>query len=74
MTEEHIKQIEEYKRLMDGGLRVNGGHVTELYNEVFGTRLASTNCSTCIKRRISLLYNELENERRKKDKEEQQDS
>lgn len=62
------EKIKEYKRLLDEGKRASGSAVTEVYNEVFAPRkLAPTNCSTCIKRRISELYKWLVSEEKKED-------
>ena len=71
METELERKIEEYKRLMDGGKSVSGSAVTETYNEVFAPRkLAPTNCSTCVKRRITELYKHLLNERKKEQEQE----
>ena len=62
-----IQKIEEFKSLMDRGLRVSGSDVTAVYNSVFSRKMAPTNCATCVKRRISELYRYLKDERKKED-------
>ena len=47
MDDKIIERISEYKSLMDRGKKVSGRDVTQTYNEVFGRKLAVTNCSTC---------------------------
>ena len=66
MDDKTIERISEYKSLMDRGKKVSGRDVTQTYNEVFGRKLAVTNCSTCIKRRISELWNKYQDYERKK--------
>ena len=57
MDEEVIQKIIEFKSLMDSGKRVASNDVTNIYNIVFiPKKVSNTNCSTCIKRRISELY------------------
>lgn len=57
MDEEVIQKIIEFKSLMDSGKRVASSDVTNIYNIVFAPKkVSNTNCSTCIKRRISELY------------------
>ena len=57
MDEEVIQKIIEFKSLMDRGKRVASSDVTNIYNIVFSPKkVSNTNCSTCIKRRISELY------------------
>lgn len=63
-------RIRELKRLMDSGSRVSGGDVTALYNGVFSRRLAPTNCSTCVKRRITALWQRLQREEKDNGKDE----
>ena len=60
-----IQKIEEFKSLMDRGLRESGSDVTAVYNSVFSRKMAPTNCATCVKRRISELYRDLKDERKK---------
>jgi len=52
MTNEQIEQIKQYDEKMRHGYTVNGGAVTQLYNEVLGKNVAPTNCGSCIRRRI----------------------
>ena len=58
ITEEQKTRIEHFADLLDRCQRVSGAEVrelTDLYNELFGTRLASTSCSSCIRQRIGKL-------------------
>lgn len=59
ITEENIKKIEKFIEIRNKGYYCSGSEVTNVYNDVFNTRLASTNCSQCIKIRISQLETEL---------------
>ena len=68
ITEEDKELIIKLKGLLDGGKRANGSQVTMLYNRVFDSKLPPTNCSSCVRQRISKLYNhlkQLENEANK---------
>lgn len=65
MTEEQLSKINKFKRMLDEGKRISGSQVkelTDLYNAVFGTRLATTSCSSCVRQRIGRLYNQLAKE------------
>lgn len=65
MTEEQLSKISKFKRMLDEGKRISGSQVkelTDLYNAVFGTRLATTSCSSCVRQRIGRLYNQLTKE------------
>lgn len=59
MSEELIKTVNDLKNKMDKGQRVSGREVTDAYNQVFNSHLPSTNCSSCIRRRISQMFNEM---------------
>lgn len=62
MTEHQIERIRHFASLLDKGQRVSGQEVkelTDLYNELFSTRLASTSCSSCIRQRIGRLRDKL---------------
>lgn len=58
MTDEQRTRIEHFASLLDKGQRVSGAEVkelTDLYNQLFNTRLATTSCSSCIRQRIGRL-------------------
>lgn len=59
ISEEDKELIIKLKGLLDGGKRANGTQVTMLYNRVFDSKLPPTNCSSCVRQRISKLYNKL---------------
>ena len=64
MTEEQRTRIEHFADLLDKGQRVSGQEVkelTDLYNQLFNTRLATTSCSSCIRQRIGRLRTLLNN-------------
>lgn len=50
-----VAQIEEYEMKKNKGYVVNGGEVTALYNRVLDRNVPSTNCGSCIRRRIDEL-------------------
>ena len=52
MTAEQIAQIKDYEMKMNHGYTVRGSEVTALYNEVLGKNVASTNCGSCLRRRV----------------------
>lgn len=54
-TKEDVDKIRRFKEIMNKGFYCSGQEVTELHNRVLGTRLASTNCGSCIRQRISAL-------------------
>ena len=65
ITPEDKELIIRFKQLLDEGKRANGAQVTQCYNRVFNSKIAPTNCSSCVRQRISKLYNhlkQLENE------------
>lgn len=59
INEEDKILIGKFKDILNRGHYANGRQVTECYNRVFSKKLSPTNCSTCIKKRISALYNQL---------------
>lgn len=59
LDKETVERIRAFKEIMDRGRFANGAQVTEVYNRVFGTRLASTNCASCIRKRIDTMYNQV---------------
>lgn len=59
ISNEDVEKIRKFKAIMDRGFYASGQEVTDLHNKVLGTRLASTNCSSCIRQRISALADAL---------------
>lgn len=59
LSKEDVDMIKGFKAIMDKGRFANGAQVTEVYNRVFGTRLASTNCASCIRKRIDTMFNQV---------------
>lgn len=58
-TKEDIELIEKFIELKNKGMYANGGQLTEVYNRVLDKRVNSTNCSSCIRQRISELEDAL---------------
>lgn len=54
-TSENIKKIEKFIDIRQRGYYCNGQQVTEVYNEVLGKNVTSTQCSSCIRHRIDEL-------------------
>lgn len=52
---EDLKLIRKFEDILCRGYYADGKQVTDLHNKVLGTRLASTNCSSCIRSRIQAL-------------------
>lgn len=59
LDKETVERIKAFKEIMDRGRFANGKQVTDTYNLVFGTRLASTNCAGCIRKRIGTMYEQV---------------
>lgn len=59
LDKETVERIKAFKAIMDKGRFANGKQVTDTYNLVFGTRLPSTNCASCIRKRIDTMYNQV---------------
>lgn len=59
ITNEDVEKIRRFKEISDKGFYASGQEVTDLHNKVLGTRLASTNCGSCIKTRINALVEAL---------------
>lgn len=59
ITNEDLKLIDKFNEIMQHGYYADGAQVTELYNRVINPQkpLTPTNCSACIRRRISDLVN-----------------
>lgn len=69
LDSEIIEKIEKFKDIVDRGLHCNGAEVTMTYNKVFGTKLAPTNCASCVRHRIGKMYAELQRIRKLTEKE-----
>lgn len=55
ISSEDLELIRKFKAIRDKGYYCDGKQVTDLHNKIFGTRLAPTNCSSCIRQRINAL-------------------
>lgn len=55
ITDEDLKLIDKLDSIMQRGYYADGKEVTEIYNRVFEQRLTPTNCSSCLRHRISKL-------------------
>ena len=62
ISEEDKTLITKFKEILDRGHYANGKQVTDCYNRVFHKNIASTNCSTCIRKRIGAMYKQLQKE------------
>lgn len=54
-TEENIKLVKKFIEIRQKGYYVQGAQVTKVYNEVLGKNVAVTNCSSCLRSRITEL-------------------
>ena len=54
-TEEDIELIKKFIQIRNKGYYCSGQQLTEVYNRVLGKNAKSTNCSSCIRQRISEL-------------------
>ena len=52
INDDLVAKIEVYEERKNKGYIVNGGEVTALYNRVLDKNVPSTNCGSCIRRRI----------------------
>lgn len=59
METQTIERIRRYKDALDHGTKVNAKELTDTYNQVFGSRLSPTTCSSCVRRRIGALWKAL---------------
>lgn len=59
ISKEDREMIRKFQDIMSRGYYASGEQVTDLHNKILGTRLASTNCSSCIRSRISALVDAL---------------
>ena len=54
-TTEDVKLVEKLIDLKNRGFYADGKEVTDLHNKILGTRLAPTNCGSCVRQRITAL-------------------
>ena len=59
ISAEDVNLIRKFEEILRRGYYCDGGQVTSLHNKVLGTRLSPTNCSSCIRQRISALVDAL---------------
>lgn len=55
MTSEDISLIQEFEKIIQSGYYADGAEVTSAYNRILNKNVPSTNCSSCIRRRIMEL-------------------
>ena len=55
MTNEDVTLIEKFINIKNRGLYCDGKQLTDAYNRILGKNLPPTNCSSCIRSRISEL-------------------
>lgn len=60
-TKENIELIEKFIIIKNQGRYASGQEVTKVYNEVFDKNIPTSNCSSCIRTRITELENALRN-------------
>lgn len=56
LNKEDVEMINGFQDILNRGKFASGKQVTEVYNRVFGTNIAPTNCSSCIRHRIGKMY------------------
>ena len=61
MSDELRERIIALHDRVNQGLRVSASEVTEAYNQATGKNVASTNCASCLRRRIGEIYKMLNN-------------
>ena len=54
-TEENKTAVRKFIQIRNRGYYCSGEQVTKVYNEVFGQNKPNTNCSSCLRQRISEL-------------------
>lgn len=54
-NKEDIDLVEKFISIKNKGLYCSGSEVTDVYNRVLGKSVRPTNCSSCIRQRISEL-------------------
>lgn len=62
ISDEDKVLIGKFQDILNRGRYADSRQVTDCYNRVFRTRLTPTNCSTCIRKRISQLYKALKSD------------
>lgn len=55
LTSEDLQKIDQFEKIMNRGYFASGSEVTDLYNKIFNQNLSYTNCSSCIRTRISKM-------------------
>lgn len=55
LTSEDLQKIDQFEKIMNRGYFASGSEVTDLYNKIFAQKLSYTNCSSCIRTRISKM-------------------
>ena len=69
ISKENIEKIKKFEQILKKGYYASGAEVTKTYNEVFGTKLNTTNCSQCIISRVKQLVERLNAEEKKEQEE-----
>ena len=54
-TDKNVKLVEKFIDIRNRGLYCSGEQLTKVYNEVFEKNVHVTNCSSCMRQRISEL-------------------
>ena len=60
ISDSNREKILKFKDMLKNAYYADGGQVTDVYNEVFGTRERPTNCGTCIRQRMNALVGALD--------------
>lgn len=55
INNDDVELIKKFKQIRDKGYYISGDEVTKVYNRVFNMHVETTNCSSCIRRRVSEL-------------------
>ena len=55
LTSEDLEKIDKFEQIMNKGYYAASSEVTDLYNKIFEQKLTYTNCSSCIRTRISKM-------------------
>lgn len=75
-TEKNKEAVKKFIQIRNRGYYCSGEQVTKVYNEVFGQNKPNTNCSSCLRQRISELEKALrqweEQERKEAEKKAQE--
>lgn len=54
-TPENIELVKKFIEIKNKGYHCNGKQLTAVYNQVLGKNVPSTNCSSCLRQRVSEL-------------------